>query len=85
MNDLSIQDMVVMIESTPKPRQHGANLDVIKTLYDKEFNYYLLITGFIAPLSIALVSVLITIGTDALTKPIDEILIAFIIRTFARG
>ena len=51
-----------MLLSTPCPRNHGVNIDlIIKTLYDKEYNRLTLMLGFFSSWGIAVLSALVTI------------------------
>jgi hypothetical protein len=56
-----------MVSKTPMPHDHSANLDIIKTVYDKEFNQLNWLLGFFSGLALVILGFVSTILIEYLT------------------
>jgi|SRR5918992_168935 hypothetical protein len=67
MNYFTLFDFILMVSKTAVPRGHGANLDTIKTVYDKEFNQLNWLFGFFSGLALVILGFGSTIVIEYLT------------------
>jgi hypothetical protein len=67
MNYFTLFALILMVSKTPMPRDHSANLDIIKTVYDKEFNQLNWLLGFFNGLALVILGFVSTILIEYLT------------------
>jgi hypothetical protein len=67
MNYFTLFDFILMVSKTPIPRDHSANLDTIKTVYDKEFNQLNWLSGFFSGLALLILGFGSTVIIEYLT------------------